>query len=446
MATTHNDASDQERALLDKIHRRRVRAAVVGLGYVGLPLALQFARSGYDVVGVETDQQRATSVNAGRSYIGDVSDEALQEQVKAGRLRASTDCAAVADCDAVVICVPTPLRKTKDPDLSFIVGSVSGVRQHLSPGKLIVLESTTYPGTTDELVKPILEGGGLKAGRDFFLAFSPERVNPGPAYRQFNIKNVPKVVGGVTPACTRVAAAFYAGAVDTVVTVSHSRVAEMVKLLENTYRGVNIALVNEMALMCHHLGLDVWEVIEAARTKPFGFEAFYPGPGLGGHCIPIDPFYLAWKARLHGFEPRFIDLAGQVNASMPPHVVELVADLLNGEAKALRGSRIHVLGAAYKRDVSDVRESPALTIMELLLAKGALVSFSDPHVPSVRLASGTELRAVPLEECPLEQMDCVLIVTDHAAFAWAEVVRRSRLILDTRNVLKDFRLPHVHKL
>ena len=432
--------------LLDKIQRRQVRVAVMGLGYVGLPLALQFARNGYDVVGVETDPQRAASVNAGRSYIGDVSDEALREEVEAGRLRAGTDPAVVAGCDAIVICVPTPLRKTKDPDLSFVVDSVNSIREQLSPGKLIVLESTTYPGTTDELVKPILESRGLKAGRDFFLAFSPERVNPGPAYRQFGIKNVPKVVGGVTQACTRVAAAFYAGAVDTVVSVSDSRVAEMVKLLENTYRSVNIALVNEMALMCHSLKLDVWEVIEAARTKPFGFEAFYPGPGLGGHCIPIDPFYLAWKARLQGFEPRFIDLAGQVNASMPQHVVELVMDLLNEESKALHGSRIHVLGAAYKRDVSDVRESPAITIMEMLAAKGARVTFSDPHVASVRLANGTGLESVPLGECPLEEMDCVLIVTDHAAFPWGEVARRSRLILDTRNVLKDFKKLHIHKL
>jgi len=435
-----------EAVLLDRIRRRELRLAVIGLGYVGLPLALEFARSGFDVVGVEADCRRVEAVNAGNSYVGDVSDEDLGELTRAGRLRASADYASVAGCHAVVICVPTPLRKTKDPDLSFVVGSVQRVSAHMSPGKLVVLESTTYPGTTDELVRPILERAGLKAGRDFFLAFSPERVDPGPAYEQFNIRNVPKVVGGITSACTRVACAFYGAVVQTVVPVSNTRVAEMVKLLENTYRSVNIALVNELALMCHHLDLDVWEVIEAARTKPFGFEAFYPGPGLGGHCIPIDPFYLAWKARLHGFEPRFIDLAGQVNASMPRHVVELAADLLNARSKPLRGSRIHVLGAAYKKGVSDVRESPALIIMELLLGKGAEVSYSDPYVPRVRLADGTELCSVPIERCPLEQMDCVVIVTDHDVFPWEQVARRSPLILDTRNVLRDFKGPHVHKL
>jgi len=440
------ERGELEGELLEAIQRRRVRVAVIGLGYVGLPLALEFARAGFQVTGVESDPERVERVRQARSYIQDVGDEELREQVQAGRLRAERDYGRLAGCGAVIICVPTPLRKTRDPDLSFVVESVRQVRSHLSRGMVVVLESTTYPGTTDELVRPILEGTGLRAGRDFFLAFSPERVDPGPAYSQFTIRNVPKVVGGVTAACTRVAGALYGAVVERVVPVSGTRVAEMVKLLENTYRSVNIALVNELALMCHRLEIDVWEVIEAAKTKPFGFQAFYPGPGLGGHCIPIDPFYLAWKARLHGFEPRFIDLAGQVNAAMPAHVVGLVADLLNEQRKPVRGSRIHLLGAAYKRGVSDTRESPALTIMELLLQKGALLSYSDPHVPRVRLADGTELRSCQVRECPLERMDCVLIVTDHDEFPWEEVVRRSPLILDTRNVLAGFRARHVHRL
>jgi len=435
-----------EQELLCKIEGRKLTVGIVGLGYVGLPLAVEFARAGFRVIGIDTSARRVEDCNAGRSYIGDVADEDLAKLVADGRIRATTDYAAVAECDAVSICVPTPLRKSKDPDLSFIVESVRNIEEHMAPGKLVVLESTTYPGTTEELVLPILERGGLKAGEDFFLAFSPERVDPGPAYGEHTIKNVPKVVGGVTAACTRVAAAFYGAVVDEVVPVSDSSVAEMVKLLENTYRSVNIALANELALMCHELGLDVWEVIEAAKTKPYGFQAFYPGPGLGGHCIPIDPFYLAWKARLHGFEPRFIDLASQVNAAMPQHVVRLVADLLNEQGKPVRGSRIHVLGVAYKRDVSDTRESPALGIMSLLRQKGAEVSFSDPHVESVRLPDGAEMRGVPLADCALEETDCVLIVTDHAAFPWAEIVERSPLILDTRNALREFKAGHVHKL
>ena len=446
MARVEHEGPDPRRQILEKIEKRSLSAAVVGLGYVGLPLALEMARSGYRVVGVDSDSARATAVNEGRSYIGDVVEADLKSLVADGRLSASDDYAQLADCDAVVICVPTPLRKTRDPDLSFIIAAVKNVARYLKPGKLVVLESTTYPGTTEELVRPMLEEGGMRAGTEFFLAFSPERVDPGPAHSKFNIVNVPKVVGGVTAACTEVASAFYGAVVDTVVPVSSSRVAEMVKLLENTFRSVNIAMANELALMCHEMGLDVWEVIEAAKTKPYGFQAFYPGPGLGGHCIPVDPFYLAWKARLHGFEPRFIELAGQVNTAMPKHVVTLAADLLNEHTKPLRGSRVHLLGMAYKPDVSDLRESPALIIAEMLIRRGAELTFSDPHVDSVRLETGQVLTGTPAAEAPLEEMDLVIVVTDHRAFPWAEIVRRSPLILDTRNALKGVKGDHIHRL
>ncbi len=436
---------DVVREAVARIRSGPVTTGVIGLGYVGLPLALLCARRLGTVVGLEADPERVEAARACRPYIADVPAAELQEAARAG-FRATTDPAELAGCDVIVICVPTPLRKTRDPDLSYIIQSVEAVAAHMRPGKLIVLESTSYPGTTDELVRPYLEKDGLTAGRDFFLAFSPERINPGPAYRKFNLVNTPKVVGGITPACTEVAAAFYGKIVQTVVPVSNSRAAEMVKLIENTYRSVNIALANELAQMCNELGVDVWEVVDAARTKPYGFEAFYPGPGLGGHCIPVDPFYLAWKARLHGIEPRFIDLAGRVNAEMPRHVVRLVTDLLNEAARPVRDSRVHVLGVAYKPDVADTRESPALPIMESLRRKGACLSYTDAHVPSVRLAGGEELRSVPLADADLPGADLVLIVTDHADFPWGEIVSQSRRILDTRNVLKDFREPHIRKL
>lgn len=432
--------------LLNRIRSGRITAAVAGLGYVGLPLALRCARKLDKAIGVETDAARVEAIGAGQSYIDDMSDEELREAVESGKFSATTDYGVVQQCDVVIICVPTPLRKTKDPDVSFIIRSVDSIAQHMSKGKLIILESTSYPGTTNEVVRPRLERNGLRAGRDFWLAFSPERVDPGPAYAQYTIENVPKVVGGITPQCTRVAAAFYRRIVQTVVEVPSSKVAEMVKLLENTYRSVNIAMVNELAIMCHELDVDVWEVVDAAKTKPYGFEAFYPGPGLGGHCIPIDPFYLAWKARLHGFEPRFIDLAGRINADMPRHVVELAADLLNDARKPLRGSKVHILGVAYKRDVSDVRESPALNIIEILLQKGAEVSYSDDHVPAITLPDGTRLEAVPLEETDLPGKDCTIIVTDHSDFPWGRVVRNARLILDTRNALKDYEEEHIHRI
>src|SRR5947209_11632762 len=370
-------ASNQQ--ILERIRRKQARIGIIGLGYVGLPLAVEFARQGFDVTGFDVDEQKTTQINAGTSYIPDVSSAHLSEVVKGGRLRATADMQQLGAMDVIDICVPTPLRKTKDPDLSYVVLAVEAVAATLKPGQLIILESTTYPGTTDEVVQPMLEDKGGKADVDFFLAFSPERVDPG--NQRFTTKNIPKIVGGVGDSSTKVAAALYGATVQTVVPVSSTRVAEMVKLLENTFRAVNIGLVNEIAPMSHKMDIDVWEVIEAAKTKPFGFMPFYPGPGLGGHCIPIDPFYLSWKARQSGFECRFIELAGQVNGSMPEFVVERLADALNSVKKPLNGSHVHLFGMAYKRDVSDVRESPSLDILEILTRRGSTVSYTDPYVP-----------------------------------------------------------------
>src|SRR5512145_1445443 len=363
-------------SLLNKIETRRARVGVVGLGYVGLPLAVELAKAGFHATGIDLDERKVDAVNAGRSYIPDVPTADVAQAVNAGTLKATTDFAVVKELDTVNICVPTPLRKTKDPDMSYIVNAVEAIAAHLHPGLLISLESTTYPGTTDEVVQPLLEATGLKAGVDFFIAFSPERVDPGNP--TFQTHNVPKVVGGLTPECSKLAGALYGTAIETIVPVSSTRVAEMVKLLENTFRAVNIGLVNELALMCDRMAIDVWEVVDAAKTKPFGFMAFYPGPGLGGHCIPIDPFYLSWKARQSGFECRFIELAGHVNSSMPAYVVERVGEALNTAKKAVNGSRIHLFGVAYKKDVTDMRESPALDILELLHQRGATLSYTDP--------------------------------------------------------------------
>src|SRR3954464_3884359 len=367
--------------LLEQIRARKARVGVVGLGYVGLPLAVEFARSGFVTTGIDLDARKIDAVNEGTSYIPDVPTEDVSRLVADGRLRATTDFSCVASLDTINICVPTPLRKTKDPDMSYIVSAVESIARYLHRGMLVVLESTTYPGTTEEVVKPMLEATGLKAGVDFFLAFSPERVDPGNS--AFNTRNVPKVVGGTTADCAEVACALYRTSIETVVPVSSTRVAEMVKLLENTFRAVNIGLVNELALMCDRLGIDVWEVVDAAKTKPFGFMPFYPGPGLGGHCIPIDPFYLSWKARQYGFEPRFIELAGHVNGAMPHATVTKIADALNVRKQSLNGARILVAGIAYKRDIDDTRESPALDVMALLHQQGAEVQYADPHVPQL---------------------------------------------------------------
>jgi UDP-N-acetyl-D-glucosamine dehydrogenase len=432
--------------LLEKIQSRTARTGVVGLGYVGLPLAVALAKAGFRTTGIDLDDRKVRAIGEGRSYIPDVATPDVEALCRDGRLTATTDFAAVAELDTVNICVPTPLRKTRDPDMSYIVSAVEAIAKHLHPGMLIVLESTTYPGTTDEVLQPLLEATGLKAGEDFFLAFSPERVDPGnPA---FQTHNVPKVVGGLTPTCSTLAAALYGTAIETIVPVSSTRVAEMVKLLENTFRAVNIGLVNELALMCDRMHIDVWEVVEAAKTKPFGFMAFYPGPGLGGHCIPIDPFYLSWKARQSGFDPRFIELAGHINASMPHYVVEKVADALNTRRKAINGSRILVAGVAYKRDIDDIRESPALDIMGLLHTKGARVDYTDPYVHEVAArewAGGFDLRSVNLAGNLVGQYDCVVIATDHQAFDYKALVAGADLIVDTRNAITGSH-PHVFKL
>ncbi|MCE2540266.1 MAG: nucleotide sugar dehydrogenase, partial [Acidobacteria bacterium] len=392
--------------LLDRLQSKRARAGVIGLGYVGLPLAVAFARAGLTAVGFDVDAERTAAIARGESYIGDVPGNELQRAVETGALTATTDFAELAGVDTINICVPTPLRKTRDPDLSYVVAAVDQVAAHLRPGQLVVLESTTYPGTVDEVVRPRLEAAGLRAGADFFLAFSPERVDPGST--EWTTRNIPKVVGGVDARSTEAAAALYGLIVETVVPVSSPRVAEMVKLLENTYRAVNIGLVNELAMMCRELDVDVWEVIDAAKTKPFGFMPFYPGPGLGGHCIPIDPFYLSWKARQSGFESRFIELAGQVNGGMPRYVVERIAEALNSRSRAVRGSRVHLLGMAYKPGVSDVRESPAIDVADLLQRRGAVVSYSDPFVPALREGS-VALDRVAVERALAEGIDCAVI-------------------------------------
>ena len=432
--------------LLDVIRSRRARTGVVGLGYVGLPLAVEFARSGFATIGIDVDARKIAALQAGTSYIPDVPSADVAALVGAGQLLATTDFSVVATLDTVNICVPTPLRKTKDPDMSFIAAAVDAVAAHLHPGMLIVLESTTYPGTTDELVRPKLEASGLRAGVDFFLAFSPERVDPGnPA---FNTRNVPKVVGGIDADSTELASALYSEAIERIVQVSSPQVAEMVKLLENTFRAVNIGLVNEIALMCDRLGIDVWEVVRAAATKPFGFMPFFPGPGLGGHCIPIDPFYLSWKARQTGFEPRFIELAGEINRAMPHFVVDKIAEALNRDRKPLNGSRVLVLGVAYKRDIDDIRESPALDVLGVLHQKGACVSFADPYVaalPGRSWAGGFDLDGEPVTDAVIAAADCVAILTEHRAVDYGMVARAARLIVDTRNAIEG-RHDHVFKL
>ncbi len=427
--------------LEDKIRSRRARIGVVGLGYVGLPLAVEFGKAGFSVTGIDVNPDKVRRVNAGDSYVSDIPSAALGALVHSGKLRATTDFSAIFDLDTIDICVPTPLRKTKDPEMSYIVSACQEIARHFHAGMLVVLESTTYPGTTDELVLPILSKSGLEVGRDFFLCFSPERVDPGNA--QYQTANIPKVVGGCTPACTEMGRLFYSQALQQVVPVSSTQVAEMVKLLENTFRMINIGLVNEIALMCDRIGINVWEVIDAAATKPFGFMPFYPGPGLGGHCIPIDPFYLSWKTKQAGIEARFIELAGYINGQMPHFVSEKVQNALNDVSKPVKGSHIHVLGVAYKRNIDDVRESPALDLLLLLRNRGAIVSYSDPHVPSLRL-DGIELAAQP--EDAAAAADCVVIVTDHSAFDYAGLVKRAKLIVDTRNALKNFQSEKIVRL
>lgn len=429
-------------SLKQKILNKKAQIGIIGLGYVGLPLAIEFAKSGFKVTGVDINQQKVETINRGESYIPDVDAKQLKVFVDKGAFAVTTDYSIIKKLDTVSICVPTPLRKTKDPDVSFIAAAVTEIAKYLPVrgeaafhnNQLIILESTTYPGTTRELILPMLEGTGLKVGADFFLAFSPERIDPG--NKTFTTRNIPKVVGGITPKCTKIAQVLYEQIIETVIPVSSTDVAEMVKLLENTFRSVNIGLVNEMALMSDKLGIEVWEVIDAAATKPFGFMPFYPGPGLGGHCLPVDPFYLSWKARQNGFEARFIELAGHVNAYMPVYVVSKITDALNDRSKSIKGSKILILGVAYKKDVNDTRESPALDIIEMLRKKGAEVLYADPYVPQLN-SDDYSLASHELEEELLKNVDCAVIVTNHSNFDYQYIVHHVPLVIDTRNATKD---------
>jgi len=429
--------------LKEKLRSKEAKLGVIGLGYVGLPLSMEFARAGFRVTGIDTDAEKVAKLIAGESYIQDVPGSWVAEAVKSGAFRVTTDFSVLREIDSVDICVPTPLRKTKDPDISFVSSAVEQIEKYLHKGMLIILDSTTYPGTTDEVILSRLERTGLRVGEDFYLAFSPERVDPGNP--KWNTKNIPKVVGGATERCTEYAVMLYEQTLGPVVPVSSTKVAEMVKLLENTFRSVNIGLVNEMALMSDRMGVDVWEVIDAAATKPFGFMPFYPGPGLGGHCIPIDPFYLSWKAKETGFAARFIELAGQINSSMPFYVLDKIVDCLNDRGMAVRGSKVHVLGVAYKENIDDVRESPALDVMKLLVEKGAVVSYSDPHVSSID-GAGLELASLDLTPQVLREMDCLVVATAHVAFDYDMIVEAAVPIVDTRNALKRYRADHIRKI
>jgi len=425
--------------LISLIKDKSARVGVIGLGYVGLPLATEFASQGFNAIGFEVDSNKVEQINSGQSYIGDVASNSIKETVDAGRLKATTDFDHLKDCDAIIICVPTPLRKTKEPDVSFILAAAEEIKKRLRRGQLIILESTTYPGTTDEVLLPMFAETGLKLDEDFLLAFSPERVDPGNP--QFKTHNIPKVVGGVTDDSTAAAASLYSQIVNDVHAVTSARVAEAAKLLENTFRAVNIGMANEMARLCYALNIDTWEVIRAAATKPFGFMAFYPGPGIGGHCIPLDPHYLSWKARQHGFDSRFIGLAEEVNSRMPEHVVQLVADGLNDDRKAMNGARVLLLGVAYKKDVDDVRESPALSIIDRLREKGCEVSYHDPFVREVSFddshteGSGEPLSSVELTDDEIRSADCIVIVTDHTEIDYGRVTKFAPLVVDTRNAL-----------
>jgi UDP-N-acetyl-D-glucosamine dehydrogenase len=434
--------SDLAERLEQKFKAGEARLGTIGLGYVGLPLSVEFASGGLHVTGFDLSVEKVAAVNRGESYIKDVTPDRVKTLVDAGRLRASSDFRLLADCDAVIICVPTPLGKTKDPDLTMVVDAAKAIGDRLRAGQLVVLESTTYPGTTEELILPLLSGKGLTVGESFFLAFSPERVDPGNA--RYNTRNTPKIIGGMTATCTRVATALYGRAIDNVIPVSSTQTAEMVKLLENTFRSVNIGLVNEVALMCDRLNVDVWEVIEAAASKPFGFMPFYPGPGLGGHCIPIDPLYLSWKMKTLNYRARFIELAGEVNSGMPDYVCEVVADALNDREKSVKGSRVLVLGVTYKRDVEDVRESPALDILKILEKKGARVGYNDPYVPELQFDHTTMSSQDLLPS--VREADLVVIVTDHSSYPYREIVDAAAVVVDTRNATKGIRSPKIVKI
>lgn len=416
--------------LAKRITKRTAKVGVIGLGYVGLPLAVEFAKEGFRVTGIDLDLGRIRGVNSARSYIADVASDDLRILRRRNRLRATSSFNVLASQDAIIVCVPTPLRKTREPDLSYIVAATKEIAKRARRGQLIVLESTTYPGTTDEVLRPAIEARGLTVGRDFCLAFSPERIDPGNA--TYTTRTIPKVIGGTTPLCTKLACALYGAAIHRIVPVSSTKTAEMVKLLENTFRAVNIGLVNEIALICDRLGLNVWEVIEAARTKPFGFMAFYPGPGIGGQCIPSDPMYLAWKVRVHGYEAKFIELATAINSAMPEYVVEKVAKVLNERRKALKGSSVLLIGLAYKKDVSDTRDSPAFDVARLLGERGAVVDYHDPYVASAEL-NGRRRSSRPLTATRARQSDCVVILTNHSSVNYDLLLRHAPIIVDTRN-------------
>jgi UDP-N-acetyl-D-glucosamine dehydrogenase len=417
----------------DKINRKDVHVVVVGIGYVGLPLVVEFAKAGFRVTGFDKDPRKVAKLSEGISYIEDISSESLTPHVADGRLKATLDESVMATADAVIVCVPTPLNKTKEPDVSYIAAATEAICRHWKPGQVIVLESTTYPGTTKELVGPMLERAGAKVGESIFVAFSPERVDP--ANKQYGTRNTPKVIGGMTPKCLEISVALYSKIIETVVPVSSTDAAEMVKLLENTFRAVNIGLVNEVAIMCNKLGLNVWEIIDAAATKPFGFMKFTPGPGLGGHCIPIDPLYLSWKLRALKYTAQFIELADSINSAMPSYVVTRAADLLNDQAKSVKGAKVLIMGVAYKKDVSDMRESPAIDVVELLLQKGAEVSYIDPYVPVFE--EGTHrLESLPMDT-DASKFDLVIIVTDHTSVDYTKIVRAAPAVLDTRNATRS---------
>jgi len=432
-----------ERPFLEKVSTRSLRVGIIGLGYVGLPLAVTFAEAGFNVTGIDADLQRVDQANRGESYIPDVSSSTLRKLIDTRHICFTSDYNALDDLDAVSICVPTPLRKTRDPDISYIISATQQVRAHLHPGQLVILESTTYPGTTDEVLLPELESTGLKAGLDFFLAFSPERIDPGNP--DFNARNTPKIVGGITPTCTKLAQAFYGAAIENVVSVSSARIAEMAKLLENTFRAVNIGLVNEIAIICEKLSIDVWEVIDAAATKPFGFMRFLPGPGLGGHCIPVDPHYLSWKLKTLDYTARFIELAAEVNSSMPHYVVNKIGEALNEQRLSFNGATVLVLGVAYKRNVGDIRESPALDIIQELAARKAVVLYNDEYIPSLALRDRT-LHSQPLDSQLLRAADCVVIVTNHSYYDAPWIVREARCIVDTRNMTQGYKDEKIFRL
>ena len=416
--------------LIEKIQAKQARIGIIGLGYVGLPLAIEFAEAGYNVLGIDKDVNKIKMLNEGNSYIADIDSDVVSTLVEQDRLQVTVDFEQISDLDAISICVPTPLRKTRDPDMSYVVDAAEEISEHLKTTTLIILESTTYPGTTAEVVLPIMLRNGHSVGEDIFLAYSPERIDP--ANKIYGVRNTPKVIGGITKECVNVAKALYGNVVDSIVKVSSTQAAEMVKLLENTFRAVNIGLINEITIMCDKLGIEVWEVIDAAETKPFGYMPFYPGPGLGGHCIPIDPLYLSWKLKSLNFNARFIELADEINTNMPRYVVRKVAESLNEDSKPVRNSNVLVLGVAYKPNVDDIRESPALDIIELLKQQGAHVVYHDPHVPEIQFEK-FDMTAVNYDSVVLESVDCVIIVTDHSYYDWSDVLDHAKLVVDTRN-------------